>query len=663
MAANSPFEIAAPINASQLIAKALRAGIGQPPRSMRDWITSELFIPDGPFAGERFRFERQPITRLWIDEIDSGRWIEHVYTGPSQSGKSLIGYVAPMLYHSCELNEKLIFGVPIDEMAADKWEADIKPAMEASPKMRRLLPKRGPGSAGGTIRDRVTLANGAVLKIMAAGGSDQSKAGYTARVLCATEIAAFSEASEKSLESDPLRQILARLRAATRDQRRIFLEGTNATEATLPATLKEHSSQSKIVVPCPHCGEFILPGRDDLAGWQEARNELEAREKAYWRCNKCYEPLDDAMRRAALNDAVLIHSGQTVTKRGEVVGDLPPTKRLYFEYNAFHNAFLTAGDIAYDCWSANQIELDTPARESAEKELAQFVFGVTYTPPVHQETEEIRPESVEDRRLKLPRGVAPSDTIRLVLGVDVGSKFCHWVVVAVRECQALHVVDYGIQEVPVSSMSLRTAIKETIVEIVSSLANGFPRDGGNDRIPLAAAYVDSGYQPEAIFEATKQLSDVVDLLPVLGRGETQMLKRKYELPAKTGNVVREIDTNGRWHLSKVKRAGVNQLTLDSDAMKLLVQSGLILPISVAGSISLFSGPQSVHRRFAKHLTSEQLITEELPGKPSIRRWIKHGANHHLDALAYAATAAIRLGWSPESIESDEVDQSSDWSPS
>jgi len=59
-----------------------------------------------------------------------------------------------------------------DEMAADKWEADIRPVLDASPRLRRLLPVRGPGSSGGTIRDRVTLANGAVLKIMAAGGSE-----------------------------------------------------------------------------------------------------------------------------------------------------------------------------------------------------------------------------------------------------------------------------------------------------------------------------------------------------------------------------------------------------------------------------------------------------------------------------------------------------------
>ena len=123
MVALSNFSTHAPVNANALLAKAIRQGISLPPRSMRQWMTEEFTIPDGPFRGERFRFDRQPIASLWVDEIDSGKWIEHIYTGPSQSGKSLIGYVAPLLYHSCELSEKLIFSVPLDEMAADKWEA------------------------------------------------------------------------------------------------------------------------------------------------------------------------------------------------------------------------------------------------------------------------------------------------------------------------------------------------------------------------------------------------------------------------------------------------------------------------------------------------------------------------------------------------------------
>jgi phage terminase large subunit GpA-like protein len=659
----SSFQTQAPVNACALLAKSVRNGIGLPPRSMRQWLTDEFTVPDGPFAGQKFRFDRQPIAALWVDEIDSGRWVEHVYTGPSQSGKSLIGYVAPLLYHACELNEKLIFAVPLDEMAADKWEADIKPVMEASSRLRKLLPKRGPGSAGGTIRDRVTLYNGAVLKIMAAGGSDQSKAGYTARVLCATEIAAFSEASQKSAEGDPLRQVMARLRSATRDERRIFLEGTNATDQMLPATLKESSSQSTIIVQCLHCGEWILPTREDLHGWQEAKNEIEARDNSAWHCNKCGEGFSESDRHEMLTNAKLLHKGQTISKRGEIEGELPPTKRLYFEYNAFHNMFLTAGDIGYDCWAANQIEPETPARESAEKELCQFVFGTTYKPPLHTETDVVIADSVADRRLRMPRGIAPEDTNRLVLGADVGGKQCHWVLLAIRECGALHVVDYGISDVPVKSKSLRAAIRQCVVEIVDQFSLGVLRDGSSDRLPLSAAYIDSGFQPDAIFDAAKEVDKSVGFLSILGRGLTQMEKRRYSLPTKTGNIVREIDKAGRWHVSRVRRANVDQLTLDSDSMKLLVLSGLLLPVSSSGSISLFAGPGSIHNKISKHLCSEQLIREEIPGQPPTQRWIKSGANHYLDALAYAVTAALRLGWSPEtSEEAAEPEPEESWSP-
>lgn len=622
---------------------------------MRQWITDELVIPTGSFAGERFRFERQPITRLWVDEIDSGRWTELVYSGPSQSGKSLIGYVAPLLYHACELGERLIFGVPLDEMAVDKWESDIRPAMEASPRMRRLLPRRGPGSSGGTIRDRVTLSNGATLKIMAAGGSDQSKAGYTARIVCVTEAAGFSESTATSEEADPLRQMKARQRSYTRTERRLYIEGTKTLATHLPCTLRANSTDSSIDSPCPHCGEFINPSRADLVGWQEARTEIEAAELARWKCLHCGELIDDDQRLAMLNDAVLVHRGQSINKRGVVVGEPPETSRLWFDYTAFHNAFLTAGDIAVDCWAANQIEPETTEREKAEKQLSQFVFGVAYTPPSHVESEELQPDSVAERRLDLPRGVAPADTTRIVLGCDVGERVCHWMQVAIRECNSLHVVDYGTADVPIRRLSLREAIKACIVDLIKQTGGGCVVDGDRGRIPLTAAYVDSGHQPDAIFDAAKMIDKSINFLAVLGRGETQMSKRRYTHPTKTGNTIRLIDKAGRWHLSRVSRARVDQLTLDSDAYKLLVISGLMLPLASPGSITLFAGPSTVHRRLARHLTSEQLITEEIPGKPPTKRWIKSGANHYLDALAYACTAATRFGWLPEALGVGEDD--------
>lgn len=639
-----------PARVDPLFAQSIRAGIGRPPRSFRRWLLDEFVVPDGPRANERFRFESQPINRLWVDAIDSGEFVEHVYSGPSQSGKSMIGYVAPMLYHCCELGENVVFGVPMEEMAADKWTADIRPVLEASPRLRRLLPKRGPGSAGGQIKDRVVLANTAFLKIATAGGSDQGKAGFTSRVVCITEAARFSRSSKTSAETDPMRQLFARQRAYDILERRTYIEGTKTLRTDYPYALREHSTKSTIVSPCPHCGAWICPEREHLVGWQTARTEIEAQDLATWVCPACGEPIDDEQRYESLTDSVLLHDGQTLDKRGNITGERPESRRLWFDYSAWHNVFLSAAAIATDCWAAQQYEPETPAREAAEKQLTQFVFGVVYDPPSLIEGEEITADAVADRRIQLPRGLAPVDTVRIVLGVDVGDRVCHWVALAQRESGSVHVVDYGTQEVDVKALSLRKAIRQAIVDLCKSLEAGYVGDGDRGRIPIAACYVDSGHEPDAIFDAVKANASSIPILPVLGRGETQMEKRRYVVPAKTGNIIRKIDPAGRWHLSKVKRANVEQLTIDVDSIKQLVASAITMALGAAGSLTLFGGPQSVHRRFARHIASEQLHVEEIPGQPPKLRWIRTGANHYLDALAYAITALLRLGWTPDTLE-------------
>jgi phage terminase large subunit GpA-like protein len=649
------YELFQPARVDPLFASAIRNGIRRPPRKFSQWLVEELVIPDGPSKGERFQFARQPITKLWAEAIDSGKYTEHVYSGPSQSGKSLIGYVAPLLYHACELGENLVFGVPMEEMADDKWQADIQPAMEASGRMRRLLPKKGSGSAGGKIRDRVTLANSAMLKIATAGGSDQGKAGFTARVVCITEAARFSRTGGESKETDPLRQLYARQRAYPTDQRVTYIEGTKTIRLEYPFALREQSTKSRIVSECPHCGDWVEPGREELIGWQTARTEIEAHDLATWSCPYCKEPIDESERYQMLLGARLIHDGQLIKKNGQVVGDSPETSRLWFDYNAWHNAFLKAGDIAIDLWAANQFEPETAAREAAEKQVSQFVFGIIYDPPALQELEELNPDTVADRRLDLPRGVAPEDTIRITLGIDVGDRQLHWVAIAERECGAVHVVDYGTQDVPLRAYSLRSAIRKAIVDLVDSLAPGYVGAGERGRIPISAAYCDSGHEPDAVFDAVKELKakdSPIRILPILGRGETQMEKRKYTAPTKTGNVIRKIDPNGRWHLSKVKRAGVDQLTIDTDSIKILVSSSLIVALGASGALSLFSGPQTVHRKFSRQITSEQMIVEQIPGQPPKKRWIRTGANHYLDAVAYALVALLRQGWAPDSLDKD-----------
>jgi len=143
---------------------------------MHAFAEQEVVIPDGPFAGRRFRCGRQPYTGLWFDQLDSGRWGRCVATGSTQSGKTLACFIVPILYHLFEVGETVICGLPDMDMAADKWRLDLLPVIEQS-RFKGLLPKTGGGSRGARVVATIRFGNGAVLKFMSGGGGDKSRAG------------------------------------------------------------------------------------------------------------------------------------------------------------------------------------------------------------------------------------------------------------------------------------------------------------------------------------------------------------------------------------------------------------------------------------------------------------------------------------------------------
>ena len=59
----------------------------------------------------------------------------------SPSGKTLHGFIIPLLYHLFEHNETVICGVPQMAMAKDKWRDETRPVIEAS-RFREFLPIR-----------------------------------------------------------------------------------------------------------------------------------------------------------------------------------------------------------------------------------------------------------------------------------------------------------------------------------------------------------------------------------------------------------------------------------------------------------------------------------------------------------------------------------------
>lgn len=615
-------------------------------RPIRQFCEDELIIADGPYRGQPFRVDRQPAIGLWFDEIDSGHWNELIFTAPSQWGKTLVGFIAPAIYHTAEMAENYVMAVPDMRMGQNKWEVDLRPSFQASPTLRQLLPTTGEGSRGGKISDSITLNNGCIIKWMTAGGDDTQKAGFTARIVGVTEAARFSSSSDTSVEADPLRQLQARQRSYQSHQRRSYVEGTVTIEEELPWRARPGSSQSRIVTPCPHCGEWIAPEREHLIGFEDAQSEPEAQEMASWFCYQCGQLITEGERLDSIAQCRIIHGDQTIDKNGDIHGEMPRTRRLWFRTTPWLNALLSTADLAADEWRAAQIDEDSPERVSEDKRMAQFVWCVPWVAPNQVEDLEIDRKRAAKQTLDgHPRGVVPNDTIALTVATDVGKWELWWGCLATLPDGSRHVVDHGCVDVPSGSMPEDDAILHGLRQISEVVHTGWRQLDGSLRY-ADAWWIDAGYQKRVIERYCRaqknETGKATWCLAASGIGQSQMRARQYVAPKKTGNEVREIDPSGKYHLNWIRASRVYGVEWDADDGKLRMQSAMAMNPERPGSLTLFVATDRAHRRIVRHFTNERRVLETHPMKGDQLKWKRTGANHLLDVFAMADTAARRV---------------------
>lgn len=605
--------------------------------------------PDGPHGGERFRIEWQPLLRpLWA-EFDAGRWDTIVISGPAQSSKSFGGFAMPIIHDVAEQRIGPIVGVPEADMFSDKWDRDIKPIMEASEGLRGLLPDVGAGSRGGLAKDRVTLRNGINIKVMSRGGAATNKAGFTSPRLRITEAAGFSNSStsDRDEEADTFRQMLARLGAFKRTDRRrqVSIEGTMTVKGDLPFRLRGSdddealiSTRSRLVSPCPHCEAFISPEREHLFGWQDTASEVEAAEQAMFVCPLCGEGINDEQRRTSMMDCRLIHHGQELTAGGEVVGPLPPTKTLWFRWSAWHNLLRDAADVAVVEWQASQIDEGTTDRENAERDLCQKIWAVPYQSRLLA-SEPLSSKNVRRRTNdQLPYGILPEDTEFVVTSVDYGKWTGHWLALAFRADGGLHIPSYGMFDVMRDrNDDLAERIAQSLVEHDDGIVKaGFAVYKSSDFMAPALNGVDIGYMPDAV-SAGIRLCGMEHWQSMRGRGDSVMqYGRKvggYTHPTHVSKSIQDIGL--RWFSEANAERGLNEVTFDSDFWTLHMQDRLRTTIDTNTALTLCrADTREQHARLSNHLTCDQIKqTWDASRGGLVEKWCKtSGDNHWGDCL-------------------------------
>lgn len=604
-------------------------------RSMRQFAEEEIILAAGPFEGRRLSISRQPYMGLWFDAVDSGRWSEFVITGPSQSGKSLCGFVIPLLYYLCEIQETVIAAVPDQDMVRDKWERDIEPIFSRT-RYRNLLPSRGPGAKGGRT-EMVRLNNGAVLRFMTAGGRDKARAGFTSRVICMTETDGFDQRTSTSHEANKIEQIEARARSYPIAQRRIFKEGTLTTDQGHTWLRYRAGTASRIVMPCVQCHRWVEPSREHLVGWDDCDNDSEALAAGAFCCPSCGVLWSDRDRFDSNRQAKLVHEGQEIDQDGVISGEPKATKALGFRWSAVNNMLIEAGDVAVDEWKARRA-ID---EDDEERKMCQFVWAIPYS-PVGQDAVDLSIEDVVQRHSGFGKGQIPSTCSHVTIGVDVNKFKLHWTAIAWQQDGTGFVIDYGIQELAADKQKFQTAITIGMKLLHSKIGRGWS-SANYDR-----AYVDCRWETDDVIKAIKALGDK-RWRPIQGFGQGHWKSRTYQDPARIRKGIVWIGTGA--HELVVPKHSAIVAQADANYWKTWLHQRLALPIAGeepqqrAGTISLYDSMQSrEHEEFARHVTAEREVVSFERGKGYVKTWESiRKDNHWLDSTYIACVAGCRCG--------------------
>ncbi len=468
---------------------------------------------------------------------------------------------------------------------------------------------------------------------MSGGGSDKSRAGFTSRVVAITETDGMDQPAGTSRESDKITQLEARTRAYGM-RKRIYMECTVSTEQG--RTWQEYliGTRSQIVLPCPHCGEWVSPEREHLTGWQGAATQAEARQTGVFSCPACNAIWSHDNRVKANQRCELLHHGQTIDGAGNIEGPTPQTDTLGFRWSAVNNLFLGAGDFAADEWRASR----SPDEENAEREMRQFVWCVPVAPTKWAQTS-LESTELAGRMINLARGVVPKDTQWLTGAVDLGKYLAHWIVIAWLPEATCHIVDYGRTEVASEDLGVEQATLVALREFRALVGERWPMGaiGGEPMIP-AMVWIDSGYMTQVVYTFCRESGN--RFLPAIGRGAAQQHRQWYNRPTRTGGIVKHIGEG--FHINRIRAERLDLVEVDADHWKTWVHQRLSTPPGKPGAMTLFTAAPQEHLALAKHLTAETKTEQFVAGKGVVMKWERlRRQNHWLDAL-YNACAAGHL---------------------
>lgn len=597
-------------------------------RSFLEFAENEIVLADGPRQGLRFRSDITPFSALVLQEFDRNRYRRFFLSGPTQSGKTLLGYIIPAMYHLFEIGENVILGAPTTELAQSIYHDRLLPSIRAS-RYEDLLPTTGTSSRGGRGL-AIKFKNGAIARFMGAGGGDHQRSSYPARVVIMTEMDKMDRPGKASRETSPVGQIEARTSASGANAV-VYGECTMSTDTgIIYQEVMEFGTGSAPYFDCPHCQKPAQLEREHFQGWQDAPDIQVARTNARFICPGCGVAWSERDRKEALRHPRFVAKTESVDDAGQVVGEPPATNTFGLRWTALASGLIKMSDIAEKEFRAER------GGDEAKKELFQFVWAKPYSGEL-PEFEKLETQTVLRKIVKHERGVLPEGTQKVTLAIDVGSYVCWWVLVGWRENASGHIVDFGSIDVPQGPDGRKNPL--SVLAALRTFRDNTIAAGSLFARRPDLIMVDSGYEHEVVYQFVKE-SGQDHYRACKGFGSS---KKDRWHPSRTSNQTRL--AGNEWTFT-LQPGGIKLMEIHSDYWKSAVHDGFAATDGAPGSLTIFNRqPTELSMKaFARQITAERRHVEQPPGKEPVTYWVVESRqNHYLDCMVYNRAAADFLG--------------------
>lgn len=570
-------------HALKRLAEVLRRAAPPPRLLPSEWANTHRVLSKRASAEPgRFRWERAPYQREWLDAMIADGVEEVVLMTASQVGKTEV--LNTILGYFIDQDPSPILAVLPTVDLAEAWSKDrLAPMLEETPVLRAKVSDAKSRDSDNTILHK-SFDGGHISGVGA--NAPAGLAMRPIRILLCDEVDRFPASA--GTEGDPI--ALAARRTDTFWNRKKLYTSTPTVKGTSRIEQAyEESDQRRYHVPCPHCGHFQVL-RWDRVMFEKDEAGLVVVESVAYRCEACDVALKEQDK-------------ATMLAAGKWVAQFPERRARGYHLNALYSPWRTWSDIAEEWTKVGK----NPERL---KVFVNTVLAETW----EEKGDGVKAERLRDRIEQYDAEV-PDGVGILVASVDTQGDRLEALVVGYGEGEQAWLIAFAqIHGDPAQSVVWS--------ELTAFLERDFVCASGQ-RARIEMSVVDSGgAHTDAVYAYCKAaLAAGRRVYPVKGGSiagrplvERPTTKNKYNVPL---------------------------FVLCVDSGKETVLARLQVPAHGAGYVHLPAAPW-LDDEFLEQMTAEKAVRRYVKGRGAVREWVKlRERNEAFDLLVYAL-AALRI---------------------